>query len=153
MPGGFHGSETAIGAVKPGFRLATTFSSIAPPRTSGTFGSIASIENGASSVTATARESTVRVQNGTLFWPSTSSAVEANSLGISSLGVDGPAGDRGQGRRHRGVRRRAVKSTGTTSVPAPDRVGLERHPCGKPRGRTESARPPKSARAALIRIA
>src|SRR3954462_13273001 len=83
MPGGFQRSETAIGAVKPGFRLATTFRSIVPPRTIGTLGSRISIENGASSVTATARESTVRVQNGTLFWPSTSSTVDVNLLTIS----------------------------------------------------------------------
>ena len=103
MPGGFQGSETAIGAVKPGFRLATTFRSIVPPRTSGTLGSTTSIENGASSVTATASVSTVRVQNGTLFWPRTSSAVDVNSLGISSVGVDRLARDPGQGRGHGGV--------------------------------------------------
>ena len=67
VPGGFQRSATAIGAVKPGLRVATTFRSIVPPRTSGTLGSTISIENGASSVTATASESTVRVQNGTLF--------------------------------------------------------------------------------------
>src|SRR5439155_778267 len=66
-PGGFHGSEIAIGAVKPGFRRATTFRAIDPPRTSGTRGSTTSIENGASSVTATARRSTPRPQYWTLF--------------------------------------------------------------------------------------
>ncbi len=76
IPGGFHGNVTAIGAVKPGLRLATTFKSIEPLRTMGTLGSTISTVKGASSVTATASESTVRVQNGTLFWPSTSSAVE-----------------------------------------------------------------------------
>ena len=67
IPGGFQGSETAIGAVKPGLRVATTFRSIEPPRTIGTFGSTIATEKGASSATATASDSTVRVQNGTLF--------------------------------------------------------------------------------------
>src|SRR4051812_43769645 len=61
-PGGFQGSEIAIAAVKPGFRLARTFNDIEPPRTSGTLGSTTSIENGDSSMTATARRSTLRVQ-------------------------------------------------------------------------------------------
>ena len=77
-PGGFQGMETAIGAVKSGFRFATTFRSITPPRTIGTLGSTTSIENGASSATATASVSTVRVQNGLLFWPRTCSTVDAN---------------------------------------------------------------------------
>ena len=38
IPGGFHGNETAMGAVKPGLRLATTFKSIEPLRTMGTWG-------------------------------------------------------------------------------------------------------------------
>ena len=71
--------------MNPGFRFATTFRSIDPPRTSGTFGSTTSMENGASSVTATANESTVRVQTGMLFWPSTSSAVWTNSVGTSAF--------------------------------------------------------------------
>src|SRR5918997_4744033 len=94
IPGGFQRREIAIGAVKPSFRFATTFKSIIPPRTIGTLGSTISIENGASSVTATARESTVRVQNGTLFWPRTSSTVDVNLLATSAalleLSVLGP---------------------------------------------------------------
>ena len=56
-----------MGAVNPGLRLATTSSSMEPLLTSGTLGSTTSIANGAGSVTATASESTDRVQNGTLF--------------------------------------------------------------------------------------
>src|SRR5207249_4199861 len=85
-PGGFHGKLTAIGALKPSLRWATTFRFIVPPRTIGTFGSTTSMENGASSVTATASLSTVRAQNGMLFWPRTSSEVWPNSEGIGTLG-------------------------------------------------------------------
>jgi len=72
--------------VKPSFRFATTFRPIDPPRTTGTLGSTTSIENGASSVTATASLSTVRVQNGMLFWPRTNSTVWLNADGTLTLG-------------------------------------------------------------------
>ena len=151
IPGGFQGNATAIGAVKPGLRLATTFNSIEPPRTMGTLGSTISTVNGASSVTATASESTVRVQNGTLFWPSTSSAVELNSQGTCfevSVGLPltfasvAPIGALASAR----------KRTGMTELPAVISSASTVTPGGRLSAVSEIA-PLKSSRRAWIRIA
>ena len=42
-PGGTNGTVNAMAALNPSFRLATTFSPIDPPRTSGTLGSTTSM--------------------------------------------------------------------------------------------------------------
>ena len=151
MPGGFQGSEIAIGAVKPGFLFATTFRSIVPFLTMGTFGSTTSSVNGTSSVTATARASTVRVQNGVLFWPRTSSAVEANSVGTTTLGSAGWPVTWARVAAT-GASAEAENTTGRTLLPAVIASASNATPEGRPEAPSVSA-PPKSTRAALMRIA
>src|SRR5205823_5136964 len=53
-PGGIHSGVTVIGPLNPSARFATTFNWYDPFCTTGTFGSITSMLNGAASVTATA---------------------------------------------------------------------------------------------------